>query len=186
MRLAGTIGVIAAAGLVLAGCGSSSDNDTKTPSTTASSASAAATGTAASKGRECTADDVKVEGGFGEAPKITIPQDCDAPKQLLVKDLVPGKGAGAATGQPLEMNYSLVTWSDGKTLDSSFKRGEPFTLTLGAGKVIKGWDQGLIDVQQGTRRLLIVPPDLGYGSRPPGGMKPNETLVFVTDAVKVG
>jgi peptidylprolyl isomerase len=82
------------------------------------------------------------------------------------------------------MNYTLVTWSDKQKLDSSFDRGQPFELTLGAGMVIPGWDQGLEGVQEGTRRLLIIPPDLGYGAGG-NGIKPNETLVFVTDAVDV-
>ncbi|WP_460696203.1 FKBP-type peptidyl-prolyl cis-trans isomerase [Nocardia thraciensis] len=136
-------------------------------------------------GRECTAADVKTTGGFGEAPAITIPADCDPPSQLIIEDLVPGTGPAAAPGQPLTMNYTLVTWSDGKKLDSSFDRNEPFELTLGAGQVIPGWDQGLDGVTQGTRRLLIIPPSLGYG-KGGNGIKPNETLVFVTDAVKVG
>src|SRR5690606_21013806 len=114
----------------------------------------------------------------------SIPDDCDPPKQLVVKDLVPGSGPAAAAGDQLTMNYSLVTWSDKQKLDSSFDRGEPFELTLGSGMVIPGWEQGLEGVQQGARRLLIIPPDLGYGAGG-NGIKPNETLVFVTDAVDV-
>ncbi|MGV9415190.1 FKBP-type peptidyl-prolyl cis-trans isomerase [Nocardia sp. NPDC003693] len=182
----GAIGVVAAAVLLAAGCGGDDDSKADSPTTTTAARSAAATTTPASKGRECTADDIKVDGGYGENPKITIPDNCDAPKQLIVKDLVAGSGPGAVAGQPLSMNYSLVAWSDGKKLDSSFDRGKEFTLNLGAGEVIQGWDQGLVGVQQGARRLLIVPPDLGYGAVGRGGMKPNETLVFVTDAVKVG
>ncbi|WP_067699809.1 FKBP-type peptidyl-prolyl cis-trans isomerase [Nocardia jejuensis] len=188
MRVLGKIGVVAAAALVLAGCGSGDDNEataTSTAKSTVSSAQAKA-GQPQSTGRECTADDIKVDGGFGVVPKITIPDDCDPPKELVVKDLVVGDGPAAAAGQQLTMNYSLITWSDKKKLDSSFDRGETFPLTLGGGQVIQGWDQGLVGVTQGSRRLLIVPPNLGYGASSRGGMKPNETLVFVTDAVKVG
>ncbi|WP_330182672.1 FKBP-type peptidyl-prolyl cis-trans isomerase [Nocardia sp. NBC_01503] len=185
----GAIGAVAAAVLVMAGCGSGDDSEADTTTTAKATTSAAAQPQSAaqtqSKGRECTADDIKVDGAFGKAPTITIPDDCDAPKTLITKDLTPGSGPGAQAGQKLTMNYSLITWSDKKKLDSSFDRGEPFTLTLGAGEVIKGWDQGLVGVQQGARRLLIVPPDLGYGAGG-RGMKPYETLVFVTDAVKVG
>ncbi|GAB0103657.1 FKBP-type peptidyl-prolyl cis-trans isomerase [Nocardia sp. JMUB6875] len=184
MRLVGkvgAIGAVAAAAVLMAGCSSSGDDKAAATSTT----TAAAATTAASKGRECTADDIKVDGGFGQTPKITIPDDCDPPKQLIVKDLVAGSGPGAQAGQQLTMNYSLVTWSNKKVLDSSFTRGQTFPLNLGAGEVIKGWDQGLVGVQQGARRLLIIPPDLGYGAGG-RGMKPYETLVFVTDAVKVG
>ncbi|MGW5107085.1 FKBP-type peptidyl-prolyl cis-trans isomerase [Nocardia sp. NPDC004123] len=188
MRLVGKVGVIgavAAATVLAAGCGSSSDNKAASTTTGKATTSAAVATTTQSKGRECTADDIKVDGGFGQAPKITIPDDCDPPKQLIVKDLVAGSGPAAKAGDQLTMNYTLVTWSDRKVLDSSFTRGEPFELPLGAGEVIKGWDQGLVGVQQGARRLLIVPPDLGYGAGG-HGMKPYETLVFVTDAVKVG
>ncbi|UGT41690.1 FKBP-type peptidyl-prolyl cis-trans isomerase [Nocardia yamanashiensis] len=174
MRLAGKIGAALAAGLMLAGCGSSSDDGDKSSTFTVALPQA--------DGKECS---IKVDGAFGEAPKITIPDNCTPPTELFTKDLVTGTGPGAAAGQPLKMNYTLVTWSDKKKLDSSFDRGTPFTLTLGGGQVIKGWDQGLVGVQQGTRRLLVIPPNLGYGQGG-NGIKPNETLVFVTDAVKVG
>ncbi|MBF6182000.1 FKBP-type peptidyl-prolyl cis-trans isomerase [Nocardia otitidiscaviarum] len=181
----GSIGVAACAVLALAGCGE--DTSKSADSTTTESTSVAALPqTTASKGRECTAEDIGVTGGFGEAPEITIPDDCDPPTQLVVKDLVVGDGPAAKAGDQLTMNYTLVTWSDKKKLDSSFDRGETFPLTLGQGMVIEGWDTGLEGVTEGSRRLLIVPPDLGYGSSSRGGMKPNETLVFVTDAVKVG
>ncbi|WP_040789487.1 FKBP-type peptidyl-prolyl cis-trans isomerase [Nocardia paucivorans] len=177
---------VAAAAFGLTACGSE-DSETATGATvttTAASSAPASPAATESKGRECGADDIGVTGGFGEAPTITIPDDCDPPSTLIVKDLVPGSGPGATAGQQLTMNYSLVTWSDKQKLDSSFDRGEPFRLTLGAGMVIPGWDQGLEGVQQGARRLLIIPPDLGYGAGG-NGVKPNETLVFVTDAVEV-
>ncbi|MGW4356197.1 FKBP-type peptidyl-prolyl cis-trans isomerase [Nocardia sp. NPDC004582] len=190
MRLVGkvgVIGVVAAATMLAAGCGGSSDNKaSSTTTTTAAATTSAAATTAASKGRECTAEDIKVDGGFGTAPTITLPADCDPPKQLITKDLVVGSGPEAKAGDKLSTNYTLITWSNRKKLDSSFDRGKPLPLTLGAGEVIKGWDQGLLGIQQGSRRLLIIPPDLGYGAHPPAGMTPNETLVFVTDAVKVG
>ncbi|MBW0275097.1 peptidylprolyl isomerase [Nocardia sp. MH4] len=173
------IGLVAAAAIATAACGSDSDSASSPSSSTAAGQSTA------SKGRECTADDIEVSGGYGDAPEITIPDSCDPPTTLIVKDLVAGNGPGAVAGQPLTMNYALVTWSDKQTLDSSFKRGKPFQLTLGAGQVIEGWDQGLLGVQQGARRLLIVPPNLGYGAGG-NGVAPNETLVFVTDAVQVG
>ncbi|PPJ23121.1 peptidylprolyl isomerase [Nocardia nova] len=181
---------VAVAAVALTACGGNDDNNSASPSTTAPgtrapAATSAAAAPTASHGRECTADDIGVTGGFGQAPTITIPDDCDPPKQLVTKDLVEGTGPAAATGRPVEMNYSLVTWSDKKKLDSSFDRGQTFPLTLGTGEVIQGWDQGLIGIKQGGRRLLIIPPDLGYGQGGQG-VKPNETLVFVTDAVKVG
>ncbi|MFF0543359.1 FKBP-type peptidyl-prolyl cis-trans isomerase [Nocardia thailandica] len=181
-RIIGT-GLVAAAALTAAACGSDSGSTAATSTTARSTVAAAPT---ASKGRACTTEDIKVEGAFGADPEVTLPDNCDPPTTLLVKDLLPGSGPGAAAGQPLSMNYELTTWSDKQVLDSSFRRGKPFGLTLGTGQVIQGWDQGLLGVQQGARRLLIVPPDLGYGARGQQGVAPNETLVFVTDAVKVG
>ncbi|AHH20729.1 peptidyl-prolyl cis-trans isomerase [Nocardia nova SH22a] len=185
-RIIGAVAVAAAA-FALTACGSD-DKDSSAPSPTTAQVPAATTAAAVpapSHGRECTADDIGVTGGFGQAPTITIPDDCDPPTQLVTKDLVEGTGPEAQAGTPVEMNYSLVTWSDKKKLDSSFDRGQTFPLTLGAGTVIPGWDQGLVGIKQGGRRLLIIPPNLGYGQGGQG-VKPNETLVFVTDAVKVG
>lgn len=181
------VAAASAAAFGLTGCGA--EDGSETPATTTTPAalptSAPAAGSATeSKGRECVAEDIEVTGGFGEVPRIAIPDDCDPPQKLVVKDLVPGTGPGATPGQQLTMNYALVTWSDKEQLDSSFDRGEPFELTLGSGMVIPGWEQGLEGVQQGARRLLIIPPDLGYGAGG-NGVKPNETLVFVTDAVAV-
>lgn len=175
MRVAGTIGVIAAAGLLLTGCSSSSNDSKSEPTFTVALPQA--------NGKDCS---IKVEGGFGQAPKIDIPDGCEPPKDLFTKDLVTGTGPGAVAGQALSTNYTLVTWSDKKKLDSSFDRGQTLPLKLGAGQVIQGWDKGLVGIQQGTRRLLVIPPNLGYGDTPPPGMHPGETLVFVTDAVKVG
>ncbi|MEU8894723.1 FKBP-type peptidyl-prolyl cis-trans isomerase [Nocardia sp. NPDC048505] len=176
-RILGTVAVAATA-LTLTACGGDEDNKSSAEPTFGKVP-------AQQTNAECTADDIEVVGGFGTAPKITIPDTCTPPTKLVTKDLVAGSGAGAAAGQAVTMNYSLVTWSDKKKLDSSFDRGKPFPLTLGAGQVIQGWDQGLVGVQQGARRLLIVPPALGYGAGG-NGIQPNETLVFVTDAVKIG
>ncbi|MFI6306419.1 FKBP-type peptidyl-prolyl cis-trans isomerase [Amycolatopsis thailandensis] len=186
MRTFGKIVVIGAGVLALAACGEKENTAGSVQSSGAAPASASTSAPAskAPTGKECTAEDVKTTGKFGEAPTITIPDDCDPPKKLITKDLEPGTGEGAKAGANLKMNYSLVTWSNKQKLDSSFDRGEPFDLTLGAGMVIKGWDQGLEGIKQGARRLLIIPPDLGYGEGG-RGIAPNETLVFVTDAVSV-
>ncbi|MEV5713802.1 FKBP-type peptidyl-prolyl cis-trans isomerase [Amycolatopsis mediterranei] len=184
MQNIGKIVVAAAAALSLAACGQQAKTQSAAPAGPSVPSSSTAPAPQ-SKGRECTADDVKTTGKFGEVPTITIPDDCDPPKKLVTKDLSDGTGDPAKTGQKLQMNYLLVTWSDKQKLDSSFDRGKPFDLNLGAGEVIPGWDQGLAGIKQGARRLLIIPPDLAYGEGG-NGMKPNETLVFVTDAVAVG
>ncbi|WP_410632843.1 FKBP-type peptidyl-prolyl cis-trans isomerase [Amycolatopsis sp. cmx-4-83] len=184
MQKIGKIVVVAAAALSLAACGQDAKTEPASAPPTAAPTSDAAAPATQSKGRECTADDIKTTGKFGEKPEITIPADCDPPKKLITKDLSEGTGNPAKTGQQLKMNYLLVTWSDKKVLDNSYDRGETFDLNLGAGEVIPGWDQGLAGIKQGGRRLLIIPPDLAYGEGG-RGIKPNETLVFVTDAVTV-
>jgi len=181
MQKIGKIVVATAAALSLAACGQQAKTQTAAPAGPPVPSSAAPA--PQSKGRECTAADVKTTGKFGEAPTITIPDDCDPPKQLVTKDLSEGTGNGAKAGQQLKMNYTVMTWSDKKVLDSSFD-SKPFELNLGAGEVIPGWDQGLVGVKQGGRRMMIIPPDLAYGQGG-RGIKPNETLVFVTDAVSV-
>jgi peptidylprolyl isomerase len=174
--------VAAAAALTLASCGQAS----QTAAAPAPSPSPSAPASAPKKliGKECTADDIKTTGKFGEKPTITIPDSCDPPTKLITKDLSVGTGPAAKSGDSLEMNYLLVTWSDKKVLDTSFG-GKTFPLPLGAGQVIPGWDQGLVGITEGSRRLLIIPPALAYGQGG-NGIQPNETLVFVTDAVKVG
>ncbi|MGK3203562.1 FKBP-type peptidyl-prolyl cis-trans isomerase [Amycolatopsis sp. MEPSY49] len=184
MQKIGKIVVAAAAALSLAACGQQAKTETAAPAGPSVPPSSAAAQATQSKGRECTADDIKTTGKFGEKPAITIPDDCDPPKKLITKDLSEGTGGAAKAGQQLKMNYLLVTWSDKKVLDNSYDRGETFDLNLGAGEVIPGWDQGLEGIKQGGRRLLIIPPDLAYGQGG-RGIQPNETLVFVTDAVSV-
>ncbi|WP_236791209.1 FKBP-type peptidyl-prolyl cis-trans isomerase [Amycolatopsis sp. GM8] len=134
--------------------------------------------------KPCTADDVKVTGKFGSKPTVTIPDTCAAPSTLLSKDLEPGTGAAAKNGSQLQLNYDLYTWSDKVDQENSFATGA-FPLTLGQGTVIQGWDEGLVGIKQGGRRLLIIPPDKGYGASGNQSIKPNETLVFVVDAVSV-
>jgi peptidylprolyl isomerase len=180
MHKVGKIMVVVAAALSLGACG---QGGVVGPASSSAGAPVGATATQ-SKGRACTADDVTTTGTFGQNPTITIPDSCDPPKNLITKDLVVGNGPAAKSGSSLEMNYLLVTWSNKQKLDSSFDRGQTFPLQLGAGQVIPGWDQGLVGIKQGGRRLLIIPPNLAYGQGG-NGIQPNETLVFVVDAVKV-
>jgi peptidylprolyl isomerase len=119
-------------------------------------------------------------------PKIIKPSG-KPPTQLTVVDIVPGKGVGAQSGDSVTVDYAGDSWSTGKEFDASWKRGQPFPLTLGQGSVIKGWDDGLIGMKPGGRRLLVIPPDMGYGANGSGTtIKPNETLVFVVDMRKKG
>jgi peptidylprolyl isomerase len=126
-------------------------------------------------------------GGSGvdltKKPTVDVPAG-DAPKTLQSKDIVVGTGAEAANGQKVSVQYVGVSFSTKKQFDTSWGKGSPFSFILGAGKVIEGWDQGVVGMKVGGRRQLVIPPDLAYG---PGGyppvIAPNETLVFVIDLV---
>ncbi len=98
--------------------------------------------------------------------------------ELKVKDLVAGKGAEAKPGDRVSVHYT--GWlEDGTKFDSSLDRKQPFQFTLGAGEVIKGWDEGVAGMRIGGKRKLTIPPELGYGEQGAGGViPPNAVLTF--------
>jgi peptidylprolyl isomerase len=119
-------------------------------------------------------------------PDVSIP-DTPPPTDLVIDDLVVGAGTEASAGQPVEVHYVGVAWSNGEQFDASWDRGDTFSFTLGAGQVIEGWDRGVAGMRVGGQRRLTLPPELAYGPRGAGGViGPNETLVFVVDLVGVG
>lgn len=119
-------------------------------------------------------------------PSVTIPAEAP-PTALRSCDLVTGTGAEATPGSNVTVQYVGISWSTGKQFDASWDSGRPFDFPLGQGSVIKGWDQGVAGMKVGGRRELVIPPDLGYGERGAGAdIKPNETLVFIVDLLKVG
>jgi FKBP-type peptidyl-prolyl cis-trans isomerase len=100
-------------------------------------------------------------------------------------DIKVGTGATATAGHSVSVHYT--GWlTDGKKFDSSVDRGQPFTFNLGAGQVIKGWDEGVAGMKIGGKRQLRIPPELGYGSRGAGGVIPaNATLIFDVELLSV-
>ncbi|MEA5553166.1 FKBP-type peptidyl-prolyl cis-trans isomerase [Anabaena cylindrica UHCC 0172] len=107
------------------------------------------------------------------------------PSGLKYVELVQGSGATPAKGKTVVVHYT-GTLEDGTKFDSSRDRGQPFSFKIGIGQVIKGWDEGLSTMKVGDRRKLIIPSELGYGSRGAGGViPPNATLIFDVELLDI-
>jgi peptidylprolyl isomerase len=118
----------------------------------------------------------------GEAPTIGAPSGTP-PTTLVTKDIIVGTGAEAVPTSTMTVHYTLMTWSNGALIESSWNSGSPATFPLA--NVIVGWQQGIPGMKVGGRRLLVIPPDIGYGASGSGPIGPNETLIFVVDAIGV-
>ena len=103
---------------------------------------------------------------------------------LEIVDLTVGTGATAVNGDTVTVNY-VGTLTNGTKFDSSIDRGQPFTFVLGAGKVIAGFDQGIVGMRVGGKRKLTIPPSLGYGIQPQGTIPGNSTLIFEVDLLSI-
>ncbi len=112
---------------------------------------------------------------------MTVPEG-PAPTDLTIEDQVVGAGAEAIVGSQIRAHYVGVAQSTGRRFAASWDRGAPLEFRLGTGRVIKGWDDGIVGMRVGGRRRLIIPPHLAYGDRGAGAaIKAGETLVFVVD-----
>lgn len=123
-------------------------------------------------------------GSFMSQQKISQESNSSATAQVITQDVSVGTGIIAESGMIVTVNY-VGQFADGKVFDSSIERGTPFTFTLGAGQVIKGWDQGLVGMKVGGKRVLVVPPQLGYGSSDYGPIPGNSTLIFQVELLSV-
>jgi peptidylprolyl isomerase len=185
---------LAAACIALAACGGSKTADIPDGSDTGTSSSSTVTATTETTAKAPTfakptaaVQDVADAVGTDTKKKPKIPKPSGKPPaKLTVVDIVAGTGAAAKGGDTLTVDYAGSSWSTGKEFDASWNSGQPFPVTLGQGSVIQGWEQGLQGMKQGGRRLLVIPPDLGYGATGSGDkIKPNETLLFVVDLRKL-
>ena len=124
-----------------------------------------------------------------EAAKKSESKMTKTPSGLQYEDTKVGTGASPQKGQTCVMNYTGWLWENGakgKKFDSSLDRGTPFSFPIGQGRVIKGWDEGVATMKVGGQRVLLIPPDLGYGSRGAGGViPPNATLIFEVELLDV-
>jgi FKBP-type peptidyl-prolyl cis-trans isomerase len=129
--------------------------------------------------KETTGTMTNDEKATGSVKKVKLPGG------TVYEDLVLGAGAEAVKGKTITVHYTGML-TNGSVFDSSHKRNKPFQLPLGAGKVIKGWDEGLVGMKVGGKRRLTIPPEQGYG---PGGfppvIPPNATLIFETELIDV-
>ncbi len=189
-RTALALASLLSAGLALTACTASDRPSTLTNSPTATVPAPEGSVPAEAElpepsGPPCEVAQYEVSGAAGQEPTITVPTGCTPQDGLVVEDVTEGTGPEIRPGSTASIHYVLATFRDQQTRESSWG-SQPFEVQdIGQARVIQGWNQGLIGLKEGGRRLLVVPPDLGYGSRGQGDIQPGETLVFVVDAVEV-
>jgi len=185
MRTA-TATLLAVAALGVGACGDDDepavDNSVTPVQTTPETTTAATATTAAAAGD--TIQKIAIAKDLGTKPEIPKPGG-DPPTTLYSRDIVKGTGKKAKPGDNVTVNYVGTSFSTGEQFDASWDNGQPFAFQLGVQAVITGWDQGVAGMREGGRRLLVIPPDLAYGSEGRPGIAPNETLLFVVDLKKV-
>lgn len=117
-------------------------------------------------------------------PEVSLPKEL--PTGLVITDTEVGTGREAEEGDRVIVNYVGVLSKDGTEFDNSYEKGQPYPVTLGAGSVIQGWEEGLIGIQAGGIRQLDIPAELGYGDQGSGEViKPGDAISFVIEAVAV-
>jgi peptidylprolyl isomerase len=169
-RRAGSLGAIALSAALLLGvsaCGGDGSSDT---------------------GAQPTNCELQIGTDLATKPTIVIPDCATKPTRPQFKDLIPGDGPQAREGDSVSVKYVGVSWSNREQFDASWDRGADSTFPvnpLGRASVIAGWNQGLVGARAGSRRLLVLPPDVAYGAAGRAPIAPNETLVFVVDVVSV-
>lgn len=175
---------LATTALLLAACGSSSGSDGTATTTTAASSGS---GTpkipvtpAGAKGCRTAADAAKQ----AKPPAVTVPAKAET--SIAVTDDIPGCGDLVTKSSTVSVQYILKSRASGQVVDSSWSRNEPFSVTLGQGQVISGWDLGIPGMRAGGERTLTLGPDYGYGAAgQPPTIAANDTLVFVIDVLSV-
>jgi peptidylprolyl isomerase len=192
-RLRSRAGYAAAAlgaAILIAGCGSGGSStitvgNENTADNSLINATAATKSTSTTPTTPTAAVKTPTSGPLSKEPKVTPPSG-PAPTKLETKELIAGTGAEAKAGDTVTVNYVGILYKGGKEFDASWKRHETFSFALGEGKVIPGWDQGIVGMKVGGRRELIIPSALAYGAKgSPPVIPANAPLVFVVDLLGV-
>jgi len=105
-------------------------------------------------------------------------------KKLVIDDITLGEGKAVERGDQVSVHY-VGTLQNGQEFDNSKKRGQTFSFTVGEGRVIAGWEEGLIGMKVGGQRVLVIPPEKAYGENAVGPIPPNSTLIFSIDLVEI-
>jgi FKBP-type peptidyl-prolyl cis-trans isomerase FkpA len=137
-------------------------------------------------GCKCKPDNAGTTPSTSATPSTTTPTESAAEvTELKIEDIKVGDGAVAEAGKQVSVHYT-GTLTDGTKFDSSVDRKDPFTFSLGAGQVIKGWDEGVKGMKIGGKRKLTIPPSMGYGEAGAGGViPPNATLIFDVELLDI-
>ena len=164
--------MLAIAAALIAGCGSVKKQESKPASEPQASPAAQAAQPAAQPPQEATT--TQKSGSASDTIKTS-----SGLKYIVMKK---GKGPTPKAGQIVKAHYT-GKFLDGKVFDSSIPRGEPFAFPVGKGHVIKGWDEAILTMSKGEKRILIIPPQLAYGEGGMGPIPPNATLIFEVELV---
>ncbi len=105
-------------------------------------------------------------------------------QQLIIEDVLTGAGREVTTGDRVTVHY-VGRLRNGQEFDNSRDRGQPFSFTVGQGRVIAGWEEGILGMREGGSRILVIPPEQAYGARGAGQIPPNATLIFAIDLLEI-
>ncbi len=185
---AATTALLAAVALAAAACGGNSvdpiEESVKEQEKLAAQAATTATTPTTPATDGPTIQKLEISSDLKTKPAIAKPSG-EPPTELYSRDIVKGKGEAAKTGDNVSVQYVGVSFSSGEQFDASWDRNEAYPFQLGQQAVIAGWDEGVVGMRPGGRRLLVIPPDMAYGAQGKGSIGPNETLMFVIDLEKI-
>lgn len=177
--------ILACLVLVAAGCGDDSSSTTEEVREEAAALVQEQEEEEKAEAEKAAKEEAEAEEEAAKLPQPNVPSG-PPPKQLETVDVKTGSGKTAKAGDEVSVYYVGVLYENGEQFDGNWGSGEPFTFPLGAGAVIKGWDQGVEGMKVGGERELIIPPDLAYGKQGVyPTIPPDATLVFLVKLLKV-